>query len=343
MVFSKGIVWGECLALRSSRNGLWIRAVEEMPVLAPQLPEKLQQEDGVPLIRKVRQKTTVSHLILSRAPSEAIGHEISHETGSVGIRTYMALILTEVTGITTAIAVMVIWRSWFMLLWVAPLALKLLSAAFAMQREALTIPPPTKQGEKVEGQVCRPGKFEIANNGNGFLVVEGEDSIVLQFFRHYGHPIRSRGREILQMAIVVGFGVIFPVGLMCSSVWMSPPLQYIWLSYQLYATISMHVYRYARGHQCATTEGMIWQELARTEASHQESTIILGERREARVLATLVRTAHDNFADGKAHVNQLLGISEKDASIDHGTMHQPPRRTASESSTESAVSVNSNG
>jgi len=325
------------------RNGLWIRAIEDMPILAPQLPKKIHQEDGVPLIKKVRQKTTVSHLILSRASSKRNGKEVSRDTGSVGFRTYTALILTETTGIATAIAVMVIWRSWFMLLWVAPLALKLLSAAFTMQREDLTAPPPLKKEDRVDVQVCRPKKFEIANNGNGFLVVEGDDSTVLQFFRHYGHPIRSRAREILQMAIVVGFGSIFPVGLVCSLVWMSPALQYVWLSYQLYATIAMHAYRYARGHQCATTEEMIWQEFAQTEASHQESTIIFGDRKETRVCATLIRTPHDSFAEGKAHVLQLLAISEKYASVDHDAMHPPPRRTASEASTESAMSVNSNG
>lgn len=259
------------------------------------------------------------------------------------IRTYTALILAETTGIATAIAVMVIWKSWFMLLWIGPLALKLLSAMFTIEREGLTPLPPPKKEDTTDASVFRLKKYEIVNSGNGFLVVEGDDSTVLQFFRHYGHPIRSRTREILQMVIVVGFGFIFPVGLVCSLVWMWPALQYVWLSYQLYATIAMHVYRYASGHQCATTEEMICQEFARTEASHQDSTVIFGDREETRVCATLVRTPHDSFAEGKAHFLQLLANSENDTSVNQNTIRPLPSRTASEASTESAMSATSNG
>ena len=46
---------------------------------------------------------------------------------------------------------------------------------------------------------------------------------------NYGHRIRSRGREIIQIFVVVAFGLVFPVGLMCSIIWMSVDLQYVWL------------------------------------------------------------------------------------------------------------------
>ena len=69
--------------------------------------------------------------------------------------------------------------------------------------------------------------FEVNTHGHGFLVVEGKESVVLQFFRHYGHPIRNRARELIQISIVVAFGLVFPIGLMCSLIWMPVVLQYV--------------------------------------------------------------------------------------------------------------------
>jgi hypothetical protein len=324
------------------RNGLWVRAVDEMPVLVADMSRKRQQEDGVPLLKKVRQKTTVSRLILSRPTSQAAANTVSHDSGPVRLRTYVALILTETTGIATAIAVMAVWRSWFMLLWVSPLALKLLSAAFALRREDLAVLPERKNANNEEKLTVCTKKYEIANSGNGFLVVEGEDSIVLQFFRHYAHPIRACAREKIQMAIIVAFGFVFPVGLLCSLVWMPIGLQYVWLSYQLYATIAMHIYRYARGHQWATTEEMICQKFAKAEANHEEPEIVFGNVKESSLVARLVRTPHDSYAEGRAHIAQLLSISE-DLSSACDAQRQQLRRTDSEASTESAMSVNSNG
>lgn len=324
------------------RNGLWVRAVNEMPVLVGDVSRKRQQEDGVPLLKKVRQRTTVSRLTLSRPTSQAAANMISHDSGHVSLRIYGALILTETTGILTAIAVIVIWRSWFMLLWVSPLALKLLSAAFALQREDLAVLPECKNANKEEKHTACVKKYEIANTGNGFLVVEAEDSIALQFFRHYGHPIRNWGRERIQMAIIVAFGFVFPAGLLCSLVWMPIGLQYVWLSYQLYATAAMHIYRYACGHQWATTEEMICQKFTKAEANHEEPEIIFGNAKESSISARLVRTPHDSYAEGRAHLAQLLSIS-KDLAGACDTQHQQPRRTDSDASMESAMSVNSNG
>ena len=85
------------------RNGLWVRAIEEMPMLVGRKQRKVQQEEGLPLL-KVRQKTTVSHLVLSRQTTPASDMKtIRHDTGPVSLRTYLALIVTEITGITAAV------------------------------------------------------------------------------------------------------------------------------------------------------------------------------------------------------------------------------------------------
>ena len=44
---------------------------------------------------------------------------------------------------------------------------------------------------------------------------------------------------------------------------MSAQVQYVWLGYQLYATLAMFVYRYGGGHEWATTDSRIAEILAK--------------------------------------------------------------------------------
>ena len=192
-----------------------------------------------------------------------------------------------------------------MILWLLPLLLKLLSACFPIPREGLAVGSKSTSAQAQDRIV----KYEIIPNGNGFQVIEGEESLVVQFFRHYGHPIRSRGREILQMTIVTCFGLLFPVGLICSLLWMPAGMQTVWLSYQLYTTVALHVYHFAGGHHWATTEEKISCAFRDAEAKHEDAQVVLGSDPEKRIIATLVRTSHDSFADGKAHVSRLLSES----------------------------------
>ena len=70
------------------RNGLWVRAIDEMPMLlADPVSGKPQQEDAVPLARRVRQQITVSHLRLYLPDSEPTRRKISHDTEFVTART----------------------------------------------------------------------------------------------------------------------------------------------------------------------------------------------------------------------------------------------------------------
>lgn len=325
------------------RNGLWVRAINKMPVLLANAPKKWKHEDGVPLLKKVRQKTTVSCLTLSRVDSRTTGTTIDHDSTAPRLSTYAAIILTEATGIATAAVVMAIWRSWFMVLWLFPLILKLVSTAFTLDREPL-LSPLERKGADMHKEKQNGGpsiaKYNIANSGKGFLVIEGESSLVLQFFRHYGHPIRSWARECLQIAIVVAFVLIFPIGLLCSIVWMPVGLQYLWLCYQLFTIIAMHVYRYGNGHHWATTEEMICQHFLEAETRQDDPQLIFSSgSKESSLCARLVRTAHDSYGDGRAHVLQLLSAGKylPDESDDRNLTL---RRPWSEASTETAASIN---
>ena len=288
------------------RNGMWVRAIDEMPgLLKDTVSAKPQHEDAVPLTRSVRQQISVSHLSLSRFNASPSKPVIKENTHAVDASTILCLIITEITGIAIAFVVAVVWRSGFMILWLLPLLLKLLSACFPIPRDGLAVgfKPTSAQAQD------RIVKYEIIPNGNGFQVIEGEESLVVQFFRHYGHPIRSRGREVLQMTIVTCFGLLFPVGLICSLLWMPAGMQTVWLSYQLYTTIALHIYHFAGGHHWATTEEKISRAFRDAEAKHEDAQIIFGSDPEKRIHVKLVRTSHDSFADGRVHVSRLLSES----------------------------------
>ncbi|KAF1809212.1 hypothetical protein P152DRAFT_461628 [Eremomyces bilateralis CBS 781.70] len=80
---------------------------------------------------------------------------------------------------------------------------------------------------------------------------------LFQFFRHYGHPIRSaymdRVRETVNIIIVYMFVLYFPAGLFALS-WMNGPAQFIWLGQQLYCVAAMHIVRLAGWQGCSRTE-----------------------------------------------------------------------------------------
>ena len=288
------------------RNGMWVRVIDQMPMLLKDaVSSRPQQEEAIPLNRRVRQQIAVSHLHLRRAGAASLGPTIDDYTNPISFRTIAWVVITESSGIAVSIAVAIIWKSALMLLWLLPLFLKLLSACLCIKREGLaTI---SKQGPYT-GQ-GRSAKFEILTNGNGFQVIQGEESLVLQFFRHFGHPIRCRKRENIQIAVVVAFALLFPVGLLCSLLWMPTGMQCIWLSYQLYATVVLHIYHFVDGQHWTTTEEKIAREFRNAEVRCEDAQIRFGRGKEKAIHATLVRTSHDNFAEGQAHVERLLSAT----------------------------------
>ena len=311
------------------RNGLWVGAINEMRVLRPERAGGHKQEDGVVSKKRVRQRMTVSHLTLSYpGPQDKTTCVVKDDTGAATLHTYAALILTETTGIATAVFAMVIWKSYFMIIWLLPLFLKLLSAAFTIERESLLIPNrPHETGWGNRGSTTK--KFEILQSGQGFQIIEGDEALVLQFFRYYGHPIRSRAREVLQITIVIAFGCVFLTGLLCSILWMPVGLQCLWLGYQIYCTLALYVLRYSQGNTCATTKETIAEKFSEMEAMDSGDSLLFGERKSGMLKAKLVRTFHDSYAEGKAHVDRLL----------QGDVHSQPSRMDSDSSICSTSSM----
>jgi hypothetical protein len=321
------------------RNGLPVRAV--MRMRPPILTVKGQGKEGgdVPVTTpKVRQQICVGHLKLSRMPpQEKITRTITiHDDASPPrVWTYLALIATELSAIIVAILVGVLWKSAFAALWLIPLVLKLLSTAISVRRETLSVPdPPEITDEKGNAVEEKVKLFGVRNPAGGFVVIESTDSLVLQFFRHYGHPKRSKLLEKLQIAIVVAFTLVFPMGLVSSTLWMSDALQRMWVGYQLYATLAMYVYRYAGGHLWCTTEEQIGKALfdIECEGTSDETLVVLKARSGDAIGMQLVRTSHRRFGEALAHVEQMINTHQHALLSRVGMM--PMERTSSDMSSD---------
>ena len=281
------------------RNGLWVQAIARIP-LATHYQKEPNPELGGEQPRLVRARLVVNVLELSYEDGNADPKQtVKDDIGNPTFRIFLALIWSEITALAVGGFVLGYWQSLFSFLWFLPLALKLLSAAFTIQREGLLAKPSAKEAMGEETK-----RFEVDTYGHGFLVIEGKESAVLQFFRHYGHPIRSRGREIIQISIVVALGLVFPIGLMCSTIWMSAGLQYVWIGYQLYATVAMYMYRFTRAHQWARSEARLAQKLAK--GINESSIAYLQDGGGSTIRGKLTRIPVGSFGEGQKVLKSFL-------------------------------------
>lgn len=143
-----------------------------------------------------------------------------------------------------------------------PVFLKILLVTFSVRRVDLSSEKDLQKVAKNEhNDIALSEAFEIADPIHKFMVIEVPQPVVVQFFRHYGHPRRDenslwvgdRFRELACITVVCCLFLYFPVGLalaQCSE----ENAQYLWLSYELYAVIVMHIVRLFG-----------WQDLGRTE------------------------------------------------------------------------------
>lgn len=186
------------------------------------------------------------------------------------------LLLSELSTLTFAVVV----GAWQRVFWLTgffcvPLFLKLLALAVSVPRERLSftqLESPTKSGisksARASGDDILHGSeqdasksqgsaeatpilvskeiYEVRYPSIGFALLEGHPSHIRPFFKHYAHPIRirksDRFREICCIMLIYMFVLYFPAGLL-ALLWMNPVVQYLWLGYQVYAIIAMHVAR----------------------------------------------------------------------------------------------------
>lgn len=235
------------------RNCVWVQALLNMPIGALEGGQTRTSsiEDGLETETKhkpVRAKNTVLHLTLTMAEKADIEnramHFVAESAQQVEIISIVAILATESVGIAIAIGVAIILRSWWSLFFLLPLFMRMLSASLALQREGLhgiksgALPDQEETHRDWEVQ-CQPMDSK-------FILISGPPSVVSQFFRHYGHPKRDRLREVVQLGLVVMYGLYFPLGLLCQALWLPSSIQYVWTVWQVYNVIAMHMDRFTQ-------------------------------------------------------------------------------------------------
>lgn len=149
--------------------------------------------------------------------------------------------------------------------------------------------------------------FKVHDPDHRRMLIEGLQPVVTQFFRHYGHSIRERqsywagGRlnEVVLLVFVFCLLVYFPFGLVLIQ-HMDEKAWYIWLVYQMYAVIAMHVIRI-----------MGWQDIGGTEQCiakllSEKRTVWLHSSGGSTVSASLSMYKTTSTLEGKVKVKQLL-------------------------------------
>jgi hypothetical protein len=230
--------------------------------------------------------------------------EILDENG-ITWRCLAGILSSEVSALGLAIFVGVYERVWWLAYFFClPLLLKLIILGINVRRESIA--PWSGRG------AAKDKVFEFDKTELGFAVIGGleredeEESIVRQFFLHYGHPRRNdftffgdRFKEIGSMILVAVFVLYFPAGLI-SLVWMDPQVQYIWLGYQVYTIIAMHFVRLFGGASAGRTE-----KRAAVLLQSGKSVWLKGTDKHA-VKATLTITEVESIKAGREYVKYLI-------------------------------------
>ena len=295
-----------------SRNGFWIRALHDVDTdkhASFKIP-KQDAESNQPS-KAYRSLQPVYHLKLG-IPSndqEPNPKDICVNEDSVSLAVIINAVVSELVSVLTSLIFGLKLRNLtFCFYALIPLLLKSLLIGFAVRRGGLMSKQDLqKVAENEKTDITKTEAFEVADPNHKFMVIEGPQPVIVQFFRHYGHPIRDgnslragdRVREMACIIFVCCFFLYFPVGLLMAQ-WSAEDTQYLWLSYQLYAIVAMHINRI-----------LGWQDLGRTEKRIAKflsngRTVWLRTKSGCAVSASLAVYAVDKNSDGKVKVQELI-------------------------------------
>lgn len=295
---------------KESRNAFWVQVLREVKcenrkTRLSRRDSESTTEDHIPPYRAMQ---LVHHLKLRHAnDADHAGLDAIKVTeASISWRTLAGILASELTSI--AIGITVAFAKPFKTWWVAvylcvPLLLKVFSLFVSVRRDSIKLDENATQ----EQPEYEDDLYEIEDPNQGFAIIQGPESIVRQFFRHYGHPKRDSGaegrrdraRELLSMGLVYVFVLYFPAGLI-SSLWMKQNVQILWLSFQLYTIVAMHVVRILGWDGCGRTEGRIARYLQR------QKTVWLTGLEGYGVVARLETRGLANVARAKEEVTLIV-------------------------------------
>ncbi|RYN18448.1 hypothetical protein AA0112_g11540 [Alternaria arborescens] len=216
-------------------------------------------------------------LTISEEPSDPNASYVTLSEDKVTFKTILGIVCSELSTIIFAVVIGVKQKVfWLTGLLALPLVLKLISLLVTVRRETfpqVRKPPPTSNGTstlqssttlsgtstsnslpkaaQTQTVAARPAPpetqiYEVILPSLGFTLLVGKPNIILPFFRHYGYPLREtrydRFREICCLVLIYLFVLYFPAGLI-ALLWMPEDTQYVWLGYQVYAIVFMHLSR----------------------------------------------------------------------------------------------------
>ncbi|KAK8042410.1 hypothetical protein PG994_012893 [Apiospora phragmitis] len=224
------------------RNGFWVevlRQLDKQVFTKGRVPSRSDiEKERVESFRAIQAVHHLQLRLVSRQEKPKSRTVILRED-KISWKTLLGVVISETVTVIVTIIAAILTTWWVALFMVIPLVLKLSSLLFHTRREGLrTASESTKKDQSI---IC-----EIRKITQGFFLIEGPVSAVEQFFRHYGHPLRSskgdRRREVLCISVTYAFVLYYPAGLVLS-IWMDDTMQYLWLAYQLYAVLAMHILR----------------------------------------------------------------------------------------------------
>lgn len=238
------------------RNGFWVEVLRELDRGAKHGRETSPKPDAEAANGgRFRALQAVHHLHLRSVAAQEKPTSRTKVVAEDRItwKTLLGVLLSETVAVAVALVALLLGTWWMALFLLVPLLLKLCSLVVHVRREGLQpAPVATKRSASndTSGEAAAVDIFELAGLQQGFLLIEGPVEVVKQFFRHYGHPLRGgragllgdRWREMLCIAMTYAFVLYFPAGLILS-IWMDEDMQYLWLAYELYAVLAMHLLR----------------------------------------------------------------------------------------------------
>lgn len=293
-----------------TRNAFWVEVARFMDksfmegyITADESSSPGQNDNGTPA-RPVRAFKGFYSLELGAVlPNESPAEEVDcvSEDG-VTWKTFVCIFLSESIAIGVGIGAIFLGVPWMVIVMSIPLLLKIISAAITVRRKGLlSLPQLEMHGSDTELDV-----FDTFMHRHGFLLIKGPKPLVQQFFQHYGHPDRdgtsfpgNRSREVLAMVLLYCFVFNFPAGLVFIF-WMKSSVQYLWLAYQLYAVLAMHLVRILDWQGTGRTEERVAKSLTR------ERIVWLQWPKRTTVSAKVEKDVVRNMKEGQERVQEIL-------------------------------------
>ena len=224
------------------------------------------------------------------------------ETSKSYLRSLLGILASESVAMGLGFWVAISYKTWFASLWFIPVFVKILSIFLSLRREPL------------DTQLSATDKADMSDlhlyhRRDGFMILRGPSKILDQFSTHYGHPIRSKPRELLFIFSLIVLDLVYPCGMTFLS-WVPNAVQIAWLAYLLFVTVAMHVYRYCGGELVGSIQEVIGDALL------AEGHVCLEVGKDIPLQATLMVKIVDSVAQGRAVVSNFLN-EFSDLGLDH--------------------------